>query len=326
MVRIRHIFCVVCCVAVGLAGCLDSETHWGDNQQETQQNSDQTGDDNDGDNDTNDDNDAANQTNNGNDVEPPEPPVLAGPVQVIFEDTDPGDEATETIEFIAETDELVELDDVTIDGDDDAFTVEPFPDDWPDEVNPGDSFEIEATYSPEDTAEDAADLIVEWYDGDNEEITEVTLVGNAACLEPDVDTLDLRGVDAGESETKALEVESCAPGPFEFEPAVEYEGSAPDPDPFTIENEEDFPKLIEPGVSTTLEITYEPDDDSDNSDNSGNDDGDTGGMDDEGEAMLVISSPDSVLDMLALVQLQYRGEPDSDGENAEENIGEGPGD
>ena len=247
-VPMRHaassIAAISACLLVTLGACTDSETHWGDNDNQ-QQNQATNGNDDDHNDLDNSDNDT-----NGDDSE-----GLNGPPSMTFDDTDIGDERTESMTLINFGDEAVEIDDVTISGA--PFTVDPAPTEWPAEIEPNEPLDVAVTYGPEDTDAHSGELSVDWYDGDEQRL-DVALVGNQPCLDADPMVLDFEDIDIGETETATTTIENCGVTTFGLTATFDYGGDEPDPEPLSIVGEDTLTAELQSGDSGEITVEFAP--------------------------------------------------------------------
>lgn len=107
------------------------------------------------------------------------------------------------------------------------------------------------------------------YTVDYERSTAAALEGNRACLTTEVEKLDFASVDFGEEETKTVTATNCGVPNFELRPfiggmrtsASPSTRDAPEYEPFTVVDEEDFPVEVAGGESTEVEVKYSPTED-----------------------------------------------------------------
>ena len=236
----------VACLTLFAVACTDSETHWGDNdnQQQNQGSNDVNGGDND------------NHGLNGNGDNDTEPQGLYGP-SVTFDDTEVGEETTTSVELVNYADEAIEIDAATVDGS--PFSFAPDFDQWPAEMEPDDAFEVEVTYAPGDIEVHNGQLVVDWYDG-NEHSLEMELVGNQVCIEADPTTLDFGDVDVGQSATETTTVINCGIPTYDLHAEIAYASSVPEPEPFSIIGD-DVPVELQAdeSVDITVEFSFQDD-------------------------------------------------------------------
>ena len=235
------------CLLVALGACTDSETHWGDNDNQ-QQNQAANGNDDDHNDLDNSDNDT-----NGGDSE-----GLHGPPSMTFDDTDIGDERTESMTLINFGNEAVEIDDITVSGA--PFTVDPAPAQWPAEIEPNEPLDVAVTYEPEDTDAHFGELNVEWYDGDQQHL-DVELIGNQPCLDADPTVLDFHDVDVGDTQTATTTIENCGVTTFGLTASFHYGDDSPDPEPLSLIGEESLTAQLESGESGEITVEFAPQDD-----------------------------------------------------------------
>ena len=237
-------------VSLFVAACgpsSDSETHWGDNDEEK---------DNQVDNSNHGGNDNDEQNNSTNSYEPS---GLQVSLNRYFDDVPVGESQTNTLILSTfDGDEVVTIHDVTFGGD--HFSVDLPIDEWPDEIDGMTDFEAGVTYEPTTEVEQFGELLVNWSTSAEEdgEIYEsvMPLYGNRACLTTDVNRLIFSDIDVGDSESQTVEITNCGGVSFfEVSPTIEQSASTV---VHSIVNVDDFPHLLLAGDSIEIEVEYAP--------------------------------------------------------------------
>lgn len=188
------------------------------------------------------------------------------PPTIEFEMTEVGETATESARVENDGDQVVSIDDISVD--DDNFDVAPPFSEWPDELEPGAGFDIEITYAPDAPDEHVGKLSIE-FTAEYEQTRNATLEGNRSCLTADTEKLDFADVDVGEEETNTLVATNCGVPTFELRPfigglrtpASPDTRDAPEYEPFFIVDEDDYPVELVSDEATEVEVKYSPVDD-----------------------------------------------------------------
>jgi hypothetical protein len=211
-----------------LAACgpsSDSETHWGDNDEDNQSNSS-------------------------------EPKGLMMSLNGDFEDVPVGESQTHVLTLSAtEYDGIVNLEEAQVIGE--GFSVDPPVEQWPNEIEVGIDFEVNVIFSPTSPTEYFGELVIDWngpshMDG---ETTVLSLYGNLACIEVSPQVV-VFGADVGDIETNPVEVTNCGGiTPFELSPTIQHSTQFP---LYTISNDGDFPHILDAGESIEVRVRYEP--------------------------------------------------------------------